>query len=160
MSSLHEWRPNLRLQPSLLLLMWIASIHVVLTLLLLWASFPALWQWLLVGLVCSNGLFCIWRYGLGKGRNAVMRVIWQSDGWLLETREGLSGPYALSESSWLGRNLLLLQFYRPGSRLKWPLVIPVCRDALDSKQFRYLQIFLRWQRPPLINPALFPEADV
>ena len=128
------------------------------------------WYWIL-----PVALLLLWqwrylhrRYATLAHPKSVRRVLWASDGWMVEDDQGMQGPWRLCGGSRVMRDLMVLHFRR-GGLLPWglwghSLRVPVLRDNVlgpggdpdpegGEARFHLLQIFLRWQRPEVLNPG-------
>lgn len=78
---------------------------------------------------------------------------------MLEDQNTIHGPYVLAQRSRITRHLVLLHFKKSSDVWRTRMFVPIASDSLESDEFHKLQIFLRWQRPQILNPALFPAVD-
>lgn len=159
MSYLHEWRPDLRLKPSLTLAIWLAAIHVALIALMPFWQVPVGWRLFIVACVLVSWAHGHRKYVLLRAKGSVTRVCWCSDGWMVETATGLQGPLVLSGNSRVAKDFILLHFRRLSGWYRPGFFVPILRDSLDQESYHTLQIFLRWQKSKVLNPALHPQAD-
>ncbi|MDX1694974.1 MAG: hypothetical protein R3208_14505 [Ketobacteraceae bacterium] len=156
MSYLHEWRPDLAVGPSKRLAAWFALVHTPMLALLPFTALMLPWKGLVACLVVLQWWHLHRRYAVQRDPGSVRRILWATDGWMLEDARGMHGPYRLSAGSRVNRDFMLLHFRR-GGFLPWGLAggshwVPVLRDNVGDERFHLLQIFLRWQRASVLNP--------
>lgn len=157
MSYLHEWRPDLSIAPSRALSMILAIFHMSALGLLPFANLANGWTMVLTALLLLQWFLLAHRYARLTSPLAVTRILWMEDGWMLETQRGMHGPYRLSPASRVNRHFLLLHFRRGGlfgalGLGAGSVSVPVVRDNVGNERFHLLQIFMRWQRPGVLNP--------
>ena len=155
MSSLHEWRPDLAIAPSRTISGALATWHLLALGLLPFSHVGWGWGMFIGAVFVAQWYMLECRYGRLASKHAVRRVLWMDDGWMLETADGMQGPYRLSPASRVTRNLMLLHFCRNGL-LAWigfgAVLVPIVRDNVGQERFHLMQIFMRWQRLSVLNP--------
>ena len=159
MLSLHDWRPDLRVQPSRRLC-WISiAFHAIALLLVMLLPTAFLIKMILAAGLLLHGISIHWQWVSLTSPKAVTRITWCEDGWILTTQKGLLGPFELAPASRMSADLILLHF-RTGSRLfAFSRCCVLLADSLDRDEFRRLQVFLRWQRQQIRNPLGAARAD-
>ena len=160
---LHDWRPDLQLKPSTVLAAGSSGFCGVLVLasLLFWDAHD-FWRWFVVACLLGAWAHTFYRYVQLKSNKSVRRVLWCADGWMVECGGGLMGPYVLGKASRVARGGVLFHFCSPAKFLAviYPGVfVPVWRDSIDQEDFHRLQLFLRWQKTKIVNPALFVSGE-
>lgn len=158
MSSLHDWRPDLTIAPSITLSVWVAALHLIfLALLPFLGLHPIVVAALVLGVIL-NWAFLHRRYLILRDKSAVKHIRWCDDGWMLTTNSGLQGPFALAGGSRIAKGIIWLQFKSPRAKFRVNYIVPILRDSLDEDSYRKLQVFLRWQKKAVVNPALHPQS--
>ncbi|MCG8672266.1 MAG: hypothetical protein MI867_22865 [Pseudomonadales bacterium] len=161
MSSLHDWRPDLRIKSSRRLLWVNVAFHSILLALVASWSAPIYLSVTLAVVLILHGINMHRQSVSLTGSEAVMGITWCEDGWILKARKGLLGPYELASSSRITADIIVLHFKRPSRLFEFSKCCLLLPDSIDSEDFRRLQVFLRWQRPQIRNPlGRFKQAGV
>lgn len=167
---MHAWRPDLSLQPSSQLAFGIVWLTLAVLVALGWAL-PTSIRVGVLGAVIVLGCYGVWRYALLRGANAITRLRWCDDGWMLQQGSGAQrtwlGPMHVTARSRLFRQGMVLYFrpyYEPQSKapLKQRVLrrlitwrhywVPLSPDMLPDQAYRYFQVFMRWQPSTVLNP--------
>lgn len=146
-----ETTVDLRLRPSVRLLKWISTLHMVPLAVLPFAMQPGPALWALIAAFAGSWFWLRRHPSLGFGKRAVVRIIWGADdSWTLIQADGSQHAALLRPDSTRHPNLLVLRYAIKGAGSCTRLI---AGDELEPESLRHLRA-----RLSVWKPAAAPSA--